>query len=155
MIANGKKWTQPRSALQSDAPGSAVSADLDRTRPELPPPVRPFWRGVRLPNLIESTQGVTTMKRIHPDHLRALRNNVPVDAVLTDLRIPTKNRGRRVNFRCPACDGFHAAINPQANLLRCFRCARDFNPIDLVEAACQCRFLEAVRRVESLMVPSP
>jgi hypothetical protein len=95
------------------------------------------------------------MKRIHADHLRTLRNDVPVHVVLADLNIPTKNRGRRVTFRCPACGGFHAAINPQANLLRCFRCARDFNPIDLVEAACQCRFLEAVRRVESLMVSSP
>ncbi len=95
------------------------------------------------------------MKRIHPDHLRALRNDVPVHVVLAHLRIPPMNRGRRVNFRCPACGGFHATVNPQANLLRCFRCARDFNPIDLVEAVCQCRFIEAVRRVESLMVSSP
>lgn len=89
------------------------------------------------------------------DHLRTLRNDVPVRLVLADLRIPTKNRGRPVNFRCPACAGFHASINPQANLLRCFRCSRDFNPIDLVETECHCRFLEAVRRVESLMVSCP
>lgn len=90
------------------------------------------------------------MTRIHADHLRSLRNDVPVAVVLAELRLPTKNRGQRTNFRCPACDGFHAAINPRANLLRCFRCERDFNPIDLVLTVCHCRFLEAVRRVESL-----
>jgi hypothetical protein len=95
------------------------------------------------------------MKLIPAEHLRTLRNDVAVRVVLAHLRIPTKNRGRRVNFRCPGCSSFHATINPQANLLHCFRCGRHFNPIDLVETECHCRFREAVQRVESLVPSCP
>lgn len=90
------------------------------------------------------------MKRISAEHLWVLRNDVPVRLVLAELRIPTKTRGRRVTFRCPACEGFHAAINPQANLVQCFRCRQHFNPIDLVVTELGCRFLDAVRLVESI-----
>lgn len=91
------------------------------------------------------------MKLIPAEHLRTLRNDVPVRIVLGDLRVPTKSRGRRLVFRCPLCGGSQAAINPQHNLLRCFRCAKDFNPIDLVMALRNCPFREAVTYIERFL----
>lgn len=90
------------------------------------------------------------MRRIFADHLRTLRNRVPVLAVIEDLCIPTQTRGSRLTFRCPDCGGFHTAANPRSNLGRCFRCERNFNPIDLVMAERKSRFLEAVAHVETL-----
>lgn len=91
------------------------------------------------------------MKRIPAEHLRTLRNDVPVPAVIAHLGIPTKKRGRRDTFRCPACGGFYTATNPQTNLGRCFRCDLNFNPIDLVKLECNCSFLEAVSHLDSLL----
>lgn len=82
---------------------------------------------------------------IPEEQLRHLRNEIPVDAVIRDMRLATDRRGRRRTFQCPACGEFHTAINPRANLARCFRCARNFNPIDLVIEARGSTFLDAVR----------
>jgi hypothetical protein len=84
------------------------------------------------------------------DQLRSLRNNVPVLAVISHLRISTKKCGMRLAFRCPVCGGFDTAINRQVNLARCFRCGRNFNCIDLVIAERNLKFLEAVRDVKNL-----
>ena len=91
------------------------------------------------------------MRQILADHLRILRNRVPVLAVIEDLHIPTQTRGSRLTFRCPDCGCFHTATNPRSNLGRCFRCERNFNPIDLVMAERNSRFLEAVAHVETLL----
>lgn len=88
---------------------------------------------------------------IPPDRLRALRNNVSVLAVIHHLAIPTKARGARAAFRCPACGGFHTATNPLTNLARCFTCQRNFNTIDLVMAERAFTFLEAVDLVARLL----
>ena len=92
------------------------------------------------------------MKSISADHLRALRNDVPGLAVIVDLCIPTRKRGSRLTFRCPACKSFHTATNHRTNLARCFHCERYFNPIDLVMAERDCLFLQAVNRLESLFL---
>lgn len=81
---------------------------------------------------------------IPPERLRALRNGVSVLAVIESLGIPTKPRGSRLTFRCPACQGFHTATNPRTNLARCFPCQRNFNTIELVMAERASTFLEAV-----------
>ena len=90
------------------------------------------------------------MDRISEERLTAIRNDIDVRLVISNLRIPTSLRGRRVTFRCPRCGRFHTAVNPRANLARCFRCARSFNPIDLVMAERGLRFLETVRYLEDL-----
>ena len=90
------------------------------------------------------------MSRIPAEHLRALRNDVPVLAVISELRIPLKMRGRRRSFRCPECGRFHTATNPRTNLAHCFPCGRNFNPIDLVKAEHGCSFLEAVSYLQAL-----
>jgi DNA primase len=84
------------------------------------------------------------MSLIPADRLRALRNDVPVLAVISDLEIPTKRRGARLTFRCPECRGFNTATHPRTNLARCFSCQRNFNPIEVVMAERGTSFLEAV-----------
>ena len=91
------------------------------------------------------------MPSIPAERLSALRNNVPVLAVVSELQIPTKMRGRRRTFRCPKCGSFQTAANARTNLTRCFRCRVNFNPIDLVVAERRVSFLEAVRFLESLV----
>jgi hypothetical protein len=90
------------------------------------------------------------MPTLSSDHLRRLRNDIPVDAVINELPIATGRRWKRRTFQCPACGGFHTATNPRVNLARCFRCGRNYNPIDLVIAARGVRFLDAVRYLEDL-----
>ena len=91
------------------------------------------------------------MRRICATHLRKLRNDISVGAVIDDLHIPTGRRGTRSTFRCPSCATYLTAINPRTNLARCFRCQRNFNPIDLAMEECGYGFLQAVRYVEVLL----
>lgn len=90
------------------------------------------------------------MRRIPSERLRALRNDVPLLAVICKLEIPSRLRGGRVTFRCPSCQGFHTALSRRGNLGRCFPCRRSFNPIDLVMAERGSTFLEAVRYLDRL-----
>ncbi len=85
---------------------------------------------------------------IPSDHLRTLRNDVPVLSVIHTLRIPTKKRGARLTFRCPNCQRFYTATKATTNLARCFSCERNFNPIDLVMAERGWSFLQAVNYLE-------
>jgi transposase InsO family protein len=87
----------------------------------------------------------TTSRGPRPiEDLRRLRNEVDIASVISQLGLETKKRGARVSFRCPGCGAFHTATNPRTNLARCFRCARNFNPIDLVMAERGSTFLDAV-----------
>ena len=97
-----------------------------------------------------TTAGGPLSRRISAGELRRLRNELPVEAVLVELRIESRARGRRREFRCPACGAFPATINSQANLLRCFRCGRNFNPIDLVIAHLKSGFLDAITTLEQI-----
>ena len=101
--------------------------------------------------------GVTTapgvkMTKITKDELRSLRNAVPVRAVLESLGVAQHQRGQRREFRCPECDGFHVAIHRRENLARCFRCAKSYNPIDLVMSSGGAGFLDAVEIVRGFAV---
>ena len=95
------------------------------------------------------------MPKVPSEHLRTLRNDVPVLAVVSELSIPTKLRGRRLTFRCPYCDEFHTAVNERTNLARCFACERNFNPIDLVVAERCSSFHEAVQYLDGLLARYP
>ncbi len=88
---------------------------------------------------------------IPSDHLRTLRNDVPVLSVIHTLHIPTKKRGARLTFRCPNCRRFHTATKAATNLAHCFPCQLNWNPIDLVIAERGCRFLDAVRYLQGLI----
>lgn len=91
------------------------------------------------------------MSLIPADHLRSLRNDVPVLDVITQLQMPTKMRGSRLSFRCPECGRFHTGINYRINLARCFSCAKSLNPIDIVMSECGCSFREAVKSLEKAL----
>jgi len=85
------------------------------------------------------------MPRAFPaNQLRALRNDIPIDGVVIDLGVPWKISEGQFRFLCPICTEFHTATNPNTNLARCFRCRRNFNPIDLVITVNQASFVEAV-----------
>lgn len=87
-----------------------------------------------------------------PDFLRMLRNQVPIDTVITCfLNMEARNSHGLLRFRCPLCENFHTALNPQTNLARCFNCQENFNPIDMVMAAAQCSFIEAVQFLKDKM----
>ncbi len=89
------------------------------------------------------------MTRISDDHLRKLRNEVPIRVIIDALDLPAKEVEGFYRFRCPHCGEFNTATNPRTNLGRCFRCAENFNPIDLVMTVRNVSFLEAVRYVSA------
>ncbi len=92
--------------------------------------------------------------RIPPDHLRRLRNELDIAGVIGDLQIQTKKRGGWLRFLCPLCGEFDTAINTKTNLARCFRCRRNFNPIDLVMVDRRANFLYAVAYLEKCVKPA-
>jgi len=93
------------------------------------------------------------MKRLSPEYLQVLRNDVELRELIADLYIPVTISARRWTFACPLCGESDTGIHPQVNLARCFRCERNFNPIDLVMAERGCTFLEAVAYLESRFAP--
>jgi len=85
------------------------------------------------------------MKRLSDERLWWLRNKIPIDAVVDKFDLPSKEADGDFCFLCPRCREFNTAVNPRANLGRCFRCEENYNPIDLVMAVRRCSFLQAVR----------
>lgn len=83
-----------------------------------------------------------------------LRNRIPIDTLISStLDIPVKYSDNYLRFLCPVCSEFHTATNPKTNLARCFRCRRNFNPIDMVMAVDNRGFIDAVRFLEPLLPP--
>jgi DNA primase len=86
------------------------------------------------------------MPRLPISVLRRLRNDIPIDfLILSVLKIPAKSSEGFLRFLCPFCSEFNSAINPKTNLARCFRCNKNFNPIDLVIADKGLPFRDAVQ----------
>ena len=82
-------------------------------------------------------------------YLRKLRNEIPIDTVITNLlKMEVHKTTGRLRFRCPTCGNYHTAVNPKTNLARCFDCKKNFNPIDLVMAVSGCSFMDAVQYLE-------
>jgi hypothetical protein len=94
-----------------------------------------------------------TMSKYYPGNLlRALRNNIPIDSVITDmlkLDLRRNHNDTHLRFRCPVCHRFHTATQRKTNLARCFDCEKNFNPIDLVMAVTQCGFVDAVELLKN------
>ena len=83
-------------------------------------------------------------KRFTDEQLWRLRNEVPFPPLLASLNWPHERRGGQLAFVCPRCGESRSDLNPQANLLRCFHCETNFNPIDFTMVARGCDFVEAV-----------
>lgn len=84
--------------------------------------------------------------RFSKERLRQLRNDIPIKNLIANiLEIPHKATESQFRFRCPICFEFDTAVNPKTNLARCFRCERNYNPIDIVMIANETEFKEAVK----------
>ncbi len=83
--------------------------------------------------------------------LRRLRNDIPISAIIEALDLPTKEVEGLFRFLCPICCEFHTATNPRTNLARCFRCQKNWNPIDIVIEVRRTSFLDAVRALRPLL----
>jgi DNA primase len=83
--------------------------------------------------------------RYSREQLRRLRNEIPIAELIGDfLKLPTKISEGYLRFLCPICSEFNSATNLKTNLARCFRCRKNFNPIDIVMIVKHCNFVEAV-----------
>lgn len=98
-------------------------------------------------------------QRFSPIFLRLLRNRISIDTLITStLNIPFKYSENYLRFLCPLCGDFHTATNPKTNLARCFRCQKNFNPIDMVMIVKNFSFVQAVGFLKSLLhsqTPNP
>jgi predicted RNA-binding Zn-ribbon protein involved in translation (DUF1610 family) len=82
--------------------------------------------------------------RFTDEQLWQLRNEVPFPRLLQRLGWPHRRRDGQLIFVCPHCGESRSDLNPQENLVRCFHCQTNFNPIDFTMAARDCTFVEAV-----------
>ena len=90
--------------------------------------------------------------RFSSNHLRRLRNEIPISTLIADVfKIPSKVADGYFRFLCPICSEFITATNPKTNLARCFRCEKNFNPIDMAMTVKHYGFREAVEYLDSLM----
>jgi hypothetical protein len=85
--------------------------------------------------------------------LHRLRNEIDIREIVRTLEIPWKISEGYFRFLCPQCSEFNTATNPRTNLGRCFRCLRNFNPIDLVMVTRAQSFLESVDFLSKLLSP--
>ena len=84
--------------------------------------------------------------RYSKEMLRRLRNEIPIAQLIANgLEVPFKMSEGYFRFLCPICSEFNTATNAKTNLARCFRCERNFNPIDMVMVVKACNFVEAVK----------
>ena len=92
------------------------------------------------------------MKKFSSNELFELRNAIPVETLIQNiLRVPSKTSEGVFRFLCPICNEFQTGINPNVNLVRCFRCERNFNAIDLVMENQGCEFKESVVFLKQLL----
>jgi len=85
--------------------------------------------------------------------LRKLRNDVSFPQLLATLDWPHKRRGEQLIFLCPRCGESRSDLNPQENLVRCFHCETNFNPIDFTMLARECDFVNAVEYLIGFLEP--
>ena len=94
-------------------------------------------------------------RRFTDQQLWRLRNELPLPRLLQHLDWPHRRRGGQLIFVCPRCGESRSDLNPQENLVRCFHCQTNFNPIDFTMAARHCDFVTAVHYLLSLTDQHP
>lgn len=88
------------------------------------------------------------------DHLRRLRNEIDFRHLLRYLRWPHACTDGKLTFVCPLCSESQTSVNPKTNLARCFRCEKNWNPIDFTMEVYHIEFLEAVGQLGPLLPPA-
>lgn len=87
------------------------------------------------------------------EKLRQLRNDIPISILIVDfLKIPSKMSEGYFRFLCPICSEFVTSTNPKTNLARCFRCEKNFNPIDMTMTVKRFTFKEAVEYLDGIVI---
>lgn len=87
--------------------------------------------------------------------LRRLRNEIPIAILISDLLgVPSKVSEGYFRFLCPICSEFNTATNQKTNLARCFRCQKNFNPIDMVMEVNHVGFIDAVEYLNEILCSS-
>lgn len=109
-----------------------------------------------LPNQTRKTAKNSTEKktrqRFSAEELYRLRNVIQIDQLIDlELGIPSRKIEGLFRFLCPICSEFQTAVNPKTNLARCFRCERNFNPIDMVMIVKGLGFVDSVRYLKQLL----
>jgi DNA primase len=90
-------------------------------------------------------------KRYSKEFLRMLRNEIPIAILISDLlELPNKVSEGYFRFLCPICSEFNTATNQKTNLARCFRCEKNFNPIDMVMQVKRLGFIDAVEYLNKI-----
>ncbi len=84
-----------------------------------------------------------------------LRNEVKWKPLLENESWPHKMRAGQRVFLCPRCHELVAVVNPRTNLGRCFRCKKNFNPIDFIIVTQAFGFVAAVEYLLDLFPPPP
>ena len=91
-------------------------------------------------------------QRYSKEELRRLRNEIPITILIADiLELPSKISENYFRFLCPICSEFITATNPKTNLARCFRCEKNFNPIDMTMIVKHYNFREAVEFLNGIV----
>ena len=84
--------------------------------------------------------------------LTILRNEIPIAILISDLlELPHKVSEGYFRFLCPICSEFNTATNQKTNLARCFRCQKNFNPIDMVMEVKRVGFIDAVEYLREIV----
>ena len=93
---------------------------------------------------------------IRRDRLREIRNVIDFSHLFRRLGWPWKRRDDGVIlFVCPECSESETSVNPKTNLARCFRCERNWNPIDFTMVVGRMEFLEAYVYLEEMLPRRP
>ena len=114
------------------------------------------FNGIRGVMMSKETNNQNTKRTIiRRDILREIRNMIDFSYLFRRLGWPWKRRDDGVIlFVCPECSESETSVNPKTNLARCFRCERNWNPIDFTMAVGRMEFLEAYDYLEE-MLPRP
>lgn len=91
------------------------------------------------------------MQDYSPEFLRRFRNEISWLELLARLKWPHKHREGRLVFQCPACREMLTGVNDKTNLGRCFRCKKNWNPIDFTMEVWDVEFKSAITVLESLL----
>lgn len=84
--------------------------------------------------------------KISAEELKVLRNKIPIRYVLERLcNWECKEIEGYTRFQCPLCKEMNTSLHPGENLGRCFRCQKNFNPIDFTMSAQNKTFIESVK----------
>lgn len=82
-----------------------------------------------------------------------MRNNIPISILIADfLKLPSKVSEGYFRFLCPICSEFITATNTKTNLARCFRCEKNYNPIDMTMTVKKFSFKEAVEYLDEIVI---